>query len=174
LGVQVVLQENATARQLDYRCRLLTTVTIIRLHLNWGTRLRPMQKPDFNFFKELEKIELAEDIFGTDFPVDLTLDNPREIANISHLKATGINRHVLKPLCAKLGIPKGTTHSFRHGRVSLIVASRLPDKFIQSPVGQVDKKITSHYTHFMDEQNHEMVNSVLPRGQNSKLWSTVN
>ena len=38
-----------------------------------------MQKPDFNFVKELEKIELAEDIFGTDFPVGLTLDNPREI-----------------------------------------------------------------------------------------------
>jgi integrase len=70
----------------------------------------------------------------------------------THLKATDINRHVLKPLCVKLGIPKGTTHGFRHGRISLMVASRLPDKFIQSQVGQVDKKITNHYTHFMDEQ----------------------
>jgi hypothetical protein len=53
-------------------------------------------------------------------------------------------------------------------------ASRLPDKFIQSQVGQVDKKITNHYTHFMDEQNHEMVNSVLLRGQNSKCCSNMN
>ena len=91
----------------------------------------------------------------------------------THLKATDINRHVLKPLCA-LGIPKGTTHSFRHGRISLMFAIRRPDEFIQSQVGQVDKKITNHYTHFMDEQNHEIVNSVLLRGQNSRLWSTVN
>jgi len=54
-----------------------------------------------------------------------------------------------------------------------MVASRLPDKFIQSQVGQVDKKITNHYTHFMDEPNHDMVNQVL-RGQNSNLWSTLN
>jgi hypothetical protein len=52
----------------------------------------PNAEARFQFVKELEKIELAEDIFGTDFPVDLTLDNPREIANISHLKATDINR----------------------------------------------------------------------------------
>jgi hypothetical protein len=44
-----------------------------------------------------------------------------------------------------------------------MVASRPPDKFIQSQVGQVDKKISNHYTHFMDEQNHEMVNQVLLR-----------
>jgi integrase len=55
-----------------------------------------------------------------------------------------------------------------------VVASRLLDKFIQSQVGHVDKKITSHYTHFMDEQNREMVNSALSRAENSKLWSTVN
>jgi hypothetical protein len=44
-----------------------------------------------------------------------------------------------------------------------MVASRPPDKFIQSQVGQVDKKITNSYAHFMDEQNHEMVNQVLLR-----------
>jgi integrase len=78
-----------------------------------------------------------------------------------------INRRVLKPLCAKLGIPRGTTHAFRHGRLSLMVASRLPDKFIQSQVGQVDRKITNHYTHFADEQNHHMVNEAVRCGQPS-------
>jgi integrase len=85
-----------------------------------------------------------------------------------------INRGVLKPLCAKLGIPRGTLHAFRHGRVSLMVASRLRDKFIQSQVGQVDTKITNHYTHFADEQNHHMVKEAVRCGQNSGLWSTVN
>ena len=92
----------------------------------------------------------------------------------THLKAGDINRIVLKPLCVKLGILSGTTHSFRHGRISLMVASRLPDKFVRSQVGQVNQKITNHYTHFADQENHEMVNEVLLRGQNSKLWSTVN
>jgi len=45
------------------------------------------------------------------------------------------------------------------------VASRLPDKFVQSQVGKVAKKITDHYTHFLDEANHKMVAEVLLRGQ---------
>ena len=81
------------------------------------------------------------------------------------LKSTDVNRHVLKPLCAALGIPKGTCHSFRHSRISVMVAARLPEKFIQSQVGQVDKKVTAHYTHFEDETNHEFINEALLRGQ---------
>ena len=73
-----------------------------------------------------------------------------------------------------MGIPKGTTHAFRHGRISLMVAIRLPDKLVQSQAGQIDKKITSNYTYFMDEPNHKTVSHVLPRGQSSKLWSMVN
>ena len=92
----------------------------------------------------------------------------------THLKSRDINRHVLKPLCVKLGIPKGTTHAFRHGRISLMVASRLPEKFVLSQVGQVSKQITNHYTHFLDNENHEMVNEVLLRGQNAICGQTVN
>jgi hypothetical protein len=55
-----------------------------------------------------------------------------------------------------------------------MVASRLPDKLVQSQAGQIDKKITSNYTHSMDEPNHKTVSHVLPRGQSSKLWSMVN
>ena len=65
-------------------------------------------------------------------------------------------------------------HAFRHGRTSPLVASRLPDKFIQNQIGQVDKKITNHYTHFHDAENHAMVAEALRCGQNSKLWSNVN
>jgi hypothetical protein len=47
-----------------------------------------VQKPDFNFLEELEKIELAEDLFGKNFPFDLTLDNPRVIVDyfVLHLR----------------------------------------------------------------------------------------
>jgi integrase len=90
------------------------------------------------------------------------------------LKNGDVNRYVLKPLCGALGIPKATMHAFRHGRTSLLVASRLPDKFIQNQIGQVDKKITNHYTHFHDAENHAMVAEALRCGQNCKLRSNVN
>ena len=44
-------------------------------------------------FEELEKIELAEELFGTDFPVDLTGDlavnNPREVVDYFVLRLRG-------------------------------------------------------------------------------------
>jgi hypothetical protein len=39
-------------------------------------------------FEEPEKIELAEDLFGTDVPVDLAFDNPREIVDYLRCKNT--------------------------------------------------------------------------------------
>ena len=36
------------------------------------------------------------------------------------LLSGNVNRFVLKPLCKKIGIPVGTTHAFRHGRVSVL------------------------------------------------------
>ncbi len=58
-----------------------------------------MQKPEFNLFEELEKIELAEELFGIDFPVDLdvtedlTVNNPREVVDylVLHLRGWGPN-----------------------------------------------------------------------------------
>jgi len=92
----------------------------------------------------------------------------------THLKPSDVNRYVLKPLCAKLGIPKATMHAFRHGRVSDMVANGLPSKFVQSQIGQVDRKITEFYTHFSDKQSHQMVEMLGQRCQNSDLLSTVN
>ena len=46
-------------------------------------------------FEELETIELAEELFGTDFPVDLTEDltvkTPREVVDyfVLHLRGWG-------------------------------------------------------------------------------------
>ena len=92
----------------------------------------------------------------------------------THLKVSDVNRFVLKPLCKRLGIPPATCHSFRHGRVSQMVANGLPEKFIQEQVGHVDKQITRHYTHIGMERMTEMVNLLAASGQKPELWPTVN
>jgi hypothetical protein len=88
-----------------------------------------MQKPDFNFAKELEKIELAEDIFGTDFPVDLTLDNPREIVEyfVLHLRGWEPNpvaADFLKKLANKHNHPtlaQGLHENWRREQISAVI-----------------------------------------------------
>jgi len=42
-----------------------------------------------------------------------------------------INRHLLKPICRELGIPIGTTHAFRHGRVSVLQKARVQGDLIR-------------------------------------------
>jgi hypothetical protein len=34
------------------------------------------------------------------------------------LKVGEVSRYVLRPICKKLGVPRGGMHAFRHGRVS--------------------------------------------------------
>jgi hypothetical protein len=36
-----------------------------------------------------------------------------------------------------------------------MVANGLPLKFVQSQIGQVDRKMTEFYTHFSDKQSHK-------------------
>jgi hypothetical protein len=69
-----------------------------------------MQKPDFNFFNEVEKIDLAEDLFGTNVPLDMAFDNPREIVDylVSRLKGWGPNpvaANFMKQLATKRNSP---------------------------------------------------------------------
>jgi hypothetical protein len=50
--------------------------------------------------------ELAEEVFGTDFPVDLTVNNPREVVDyfVLHLKGWGpshVAADFLKQLATK-------------------------------------------------------------------------
>jgi len=112
----------------------------------------------------------------------------------THLKATDINRHVLKPLCVKLGIPKGTTHSFRHGRISLMelckadiheVASptarlrfhdlrhhaitelaegQASEQTIRSIAGHVSQKMLEHYSHIRLDAKRTALDALSQRG----------
>ena len=84
-------------------------------------------------FEELEKIELAEEVFGTDFPVDLTADltvnNPREVVDYFalHLKGWGPNpvaADFLKQLATKRNSPaltQGLHDSWRREQITAVI-----------------------------------------------------
>jgi hypothetical protein len=80
-------------------------------------------------FEELEKIELAEDLFGTDVPVDLAFDNPRQIVDylVSQLKGWGPNpvaAKFLKQLATKRNSPtlaQGLHDSWRREQISAVI-----------------------------------------------------
>src|SRR5258708_4797608 len=84
-------------------------------------------------FEELEKIELAEEVFGTDFPVDLTEDltvnNPREVVDyfIVQLKGWGptpVAADFLKQLATKHNSPalaQGLHDSWRREQISAVI-----------------------------------------------------
>ena len=64
------------------------------------------------------------------------------------LKNGDVNRDVLKPLCKQLGMPKGTMHAFRHGRVSRMQDSGVNEKIILTEIGHSSLRQTRRYTHF--------------------------
>ena len=80
-------------------------------------------------FEELEKIELAEDVFGTNLPVDLAFDNPREIVSYLalQLRGWGPNRvaaDFLKQLATKRNSPAlahGLHVSWRRDQISAVI-----------------------------------------------------
>ena len=80
-------------------------------------------------FEELEKIELAEDLFGTDVPIDLAFDNPREIVEYLALQLRGWGpNHVaadfLKQLATKRNSPalaQGLHDSWRREQISAVI-----------------------------------------------------
>jgi integrase len=63
-----------------------------------------------------------------------------------------VNRDVLKPICRQLGIPVGTMHAFRHGRVSKMQDAGVNEKVIQTEIGHSTLRMTRRYTHFSPEQ----------------------
>ncbi len=67
--------------------------------------------------------------------------------NETPLVVNNVNRRVLKPLCKKLEIPIGTTHAFRHGRISVLQQNNVPGDLIKKWVGHTSLKTTSKYTH---------------------------
>jgi hypothetical protein len=94
-----------------------------------------MQKLEFDRFEELEKIELAEELFGIDFPVDLdltedlTMDNPREVVDyfVLHLRSWGPNpaaADFLKEMAKKHNRPalaEGLHESWRRDQISAVI-----------------------------------------------------
>src|SRR5438034_12459 len=94
-----------------------------------------MQKPEFNLFEELEKIELAEELFGIDFPVDLdvtenlTVDNPREVVDyfVLHLRGWGPNpaaADFLKEMAKRHNSPalaEGLHDNWRREQISAVI-----------------------------------------------------
>lgn len=80
-------------------------------------------------FEELEKIELAEEVFGTDFPEDLTMTNPCEVVDyfVLHLKGWGPNpvaADFLKELATKHNSPalaQGLHDSWRREQISAVI-----------------------------------------------------
>ncbi len=77
--------------------------------------------------------------------------------NKTPLVVNNVNRHVLKPLCKELKIPLGTTHAFRHGRISVLQQNNVPGDLIKKWVGHTNLKTTSRYTHFPTEYRQEIV-----------------
>ena len=88
-----------------------------------------MQKPDFNFFDELEKLELAEHVFGTDVPLDMAFDNPHEIVDylVLQLRGWGPNHFAsdfLKQLATKRNSPRlaqGLHDSWRREQIAAVI-----------------------------------------------------
>jgi hypothetical protein len=80
-------------------------------------------------FEELEKIDLAEDLFGTNVPLDMAFDNPREVVDylVSQLKGWGPNpvaANFLKQLAAKRNSPtlaQDLHDSWRREQISAII-----------------------------------------------------
>jgi len=80
-------------------------------------------------FEELEKIDFAEDLFGTNVPLDMAFDNPREIVDylVSRLKGWGPNpvaANFLKQLATKRNSPtlaQGLHDSWRREQISAVI-----------------------------------------------------
>jgi integrase len=79
-----------------------------------------------------------------------------ESRNGTPLVNGNVNRFVLKPLCKKIGIPVGTTHAFRHGRVSVLQQGGVSGDLIKRWVGHSSLKTTSKYSHFTREFRKEI------------------
>jgi len=84
-------------------------------------------------FEDLEKIEVAEEVFGTDFPVELTgvltVNSPREVVDyfVLHLKGWGpkpVAADFLKQLATKHnapGLAQGLNDSWRREQISAVI-----------------------------------------------------
>jgi integrase len=70
----------------------------------------------------------------------------------------------LQSILRRLGIPKGTPHSFRHGRVSVLRAHGVPDPLVKQWIGHSSLRTTDMYSHFTEAFKEEVVNNLGPNG----------
>jgi integrase len=63
------------------------------------------------------------------------------------LRNNNVLRRRLHPLLAKLGIPEGGMHGFRHGRVSFLVENNTPVEVIKAWIGHGSERMVRRYTH---------------------------
>jgi integrase len=91
---------------------------------------------------------------------DRTSGRVFESRNGTPLLNGNVNRFVLRPLCKKIGIPVGTTHAFRHGRVSVLQQNSVPGDLIKRWVGHSSLKTTSKYSHFTREFRKEIASKL--------------
>jgi integrase len=59
-----------------------------------------------------------------------------------------VNVKHLRSLLKRLGMPHGTLHSFRHGRVSHLRQQGVPDSLVTKWIGHSSLRMTDHYTHY--------------------------
>ncbi len=62
--------------------------------------------------------------------------------NGTPLKDGEVNRDHLKPACRRVGVPIGTMHAFRHGRVSKMQDAGVNEKVIQTEIGHSTLRMT--------------------------------
>jgi integrase len=67
-------------------------------------------------------------------------------------------RRKLREILETLKLPMGGLHAFRHGRVSVLQAKRVPGDLILEWVGHSNLNTTSGYTHFDDEFRRQTAN----------------
>jgi integrase len=86
----------------------------------------------------------------------------------SPLKCGEVCRYVPDPLCKRLGILRGGMHAFRHGRVSQMFATGVPEAVILREVGHSSLKVTNIYSHFDDEKRASTPKQMLSLSQVSQ------
>lgn len=102
---------------------------VVRSTLELRKTSFPVQSPSFNFFNEIEKVELAEEVFGTNVPLDMAFDNPREIVDylVLQLRGWGPNPFAsdfLKQLATKRnspGLAQGLHDSWRREQIAAVI-----------------------------------------------------
>lgn len=82
-------------------------------------------------------------------------------------------RQVLRPICDKLGIPRGGMHAFRHGRVSHMQANGVPPDFTKSQVGHSSLRTTAEYTHFSEDFKRGVAERLKPSWTHSGALDSV-